>query len=160
MSQNESTSQNTATTVLAEVAGALNSSSESVHRRLVTALVERELVKRVDLLDKGLNKRAQLQQEVNAIRMPEKKVFNLVDGKMVESTVPVTYTPEEAKKYAEDKKAFDKKLKEATDKLAGFEKVLEVCFVGDPNDPNALSRAFDKLSKLVSGKDTPAETNE
>jgi hypothetical protein len=112
------------------------------------------------LLDKALTKRAALQQEVNSIRMPEKKIFTLVDGKMVESTVPVTYTPEEAKKYAEDKKAFDKKLKEATDKLAGFDKVLEVCFVGDANDPNALGRAFDKLGKLVSGKDAPAENAE
>lgn len=160
MSQNESTNQNTGTTVLAEVASALQGSTGDVRTRLVGMLTEREVGRRVDLLDKALTKRAALQQEVNAIRMPEKKIFTLVDGKMVETLAVVTYTPEEAKKYAEDKKAFDKKVKEATDKLATFEKVLEVCFVGDPQDAGALGKALEKLGKLVSGKDAPAEDSE
>lgn len=160
MSQNENTNQSTGTTVLAEVASALQGSTGDVRTRLVGMLTEREVTRRVDLLDKALTKRAALQQELNSLRMPEKKTFTLVDGKMVESTVPVAYTPEEAKKYAEDKKAFDKKVKEATDKLATFEKVLETAFVGDSSSPEALGRAFDKLGKLVSGKDAPAENAE
>jgi hypothetical protein len=121
---------------------------------LVHALTERELSRRVDLLDKALVKQAQLQSELNSLRFPEKKAFKLVDGKMVE--VEVTYTPEEAKKFAEDLKAHQKKVKDATEKLANFEKVLEAAFVGDPGNPEALGKAFDKLAKVLSGKDAPA----
>jgi hypothetical protein len=157
MSQNSDTKQATGTNVLAEVATALQASTGDVRKRLVHALTERELVKRVDLLDKALTKRTQLQQELNSLRLPTKKAFKLVDGKMVESEEVVTYTPEEAKKYAEDLKAHTKKVKEATEKLANFDKVLEVAFVGDSTNPDALGKAFDKLGKMVSGKDTPAE---
>lgn len=160
MSQNSNT-PSTGASVLAEVAAALQGSSPQVRSRLVAALTERELVKRVDLLDKALVKRAQLEQELRSLRLPEKKAFQLVDGVMKEVAAVVTYTPEEAKKYAEDKKAHDKKVKEATEKLANFDKVLESAFNGDPENPEALAKAFEKLSKQLSGKDAaPAEASE
>lgn len=161
MSQNSNT-PSTGASVLAEVAAALQGSSPQVRSRLVAALTERELAKRVDLLDKALVKRAQLDQELRNLRMPEKKAFQLVDGAMKEVAAVVQYTPEEAKKYAEDLKAHNKKVKEATEKLAKFDSVLEAAFTGDATNPDALAKAFDKLSKQLSGKDAapPAEDAE
>jgi len=156
MSQNNESKVSTGASVLAEVASALQGSAPQVRGRLVSVLTERELAKRVDLLDKALTKRASLQSELDSIRMPTKKVFHLVDGKMVEAQVTLTYTPEEAKKYAEDLKAHNKKVKEATEKLAKFDKVLEAAFTGDENDPEALAKAFAKLGQLVAGKEQPA----
>lgn len=146
MSQNNDTSQSTGASVLAEVANALQASTGEVRSRLVKALTERELVKRVDLLDKALVKRAQLQNEVNSIRPPGKKNFALVDGKMVE--VQAVYTPEEVKKHTEETKQFNKKLKEAQEKLSKFDKLLETAFSGSPEE---LDKAFAKLGKAVSG---------
>jgi len=160
MSQSNESKVSTGASVLAEVAAALQGSAPQVRTRLVSVLTERELVKRVDLLDKALVKRAQLQQELDSVRMPTKKVFKLVDGKMVEAQVEMTYTPEEAKKYQEDLKAFNKKRKEAEEKLAKFDKVLETAFVGDDNDPEALSKAFAKLGQMVAGKEQPTEQAE
>lgn len=147
MSQNsDSNNTSTGASVLAEVATQLQGASGEVRSRLVKALTERELVKRVDLLDKALVKRAQLNNEVNAIRPPGKKNFALVDGNMVE--VQAVYTPEEVKKHKEDMKQYQKKLKEANEKLAKFDKVLETCFTGAPEE---LEKAFAKLGKAVSG---------
>lgn len=150
MSQStESNQTNTATGVLAEVATALAGAAGETRSRLVKVLTERELVKRVDLLDKALVKRTQLQAEVNAIRPPGKKAFALVDGQMKEVTA--VYTPEEKKKFDEETKQYNKKLKEANEKLSKFEKLLEVAFVGDPNDAEALSKAYAKLGKAIAG---------
>lgn len=146
MSQNTDTNQSTGASVLAEVAAALGASTGEVRGRLVKALTERELVKRVDLLDKALVKRAQLQNELNGIRPPGKKAHALVDGKMVE--VQAVYTPEEVKKYNDELKAFNKKLKEAQEKLAKFDKLLETAFSGAPEE---LDKAYAKLGKAVSG---------
>jgi hypothetical protein len=151
MSQStESNQTSTATGVLAEVATALAGAAGETRSRLVKALTERELVKRVDLLDKALVKRGQLQNELNAIRPPGKKAFVLqADGKMVEAQA--VYTAEEKKKFDEEMKQYNKKLKEATEKLAKFEKVLESALVGDPNDAEGLTKAFAKLGKMVAG---------
>lgn len=150
MSQNtESNQTSTATDVLAEVATALRGAAGETRSRLVKALTERELVKRVDLLDKALVKRTQLQNELNGIRPPGKKAFALVDGQMKEVTA--VYTAEEKKKFDEETKQYNKKLKEATEKLSKFEKLLEVAFVGDPNDAEALTKAYAKLGKAVAG---------
>lgn len=150
MSQStESSPTNTATGVLAEVATALAGAAGETRSRLVKVLTERELVKRVDLLDKALVKRTQLQNELNAIRPPGKKAFALVDGQMKEVTA--VYTPEEKKKFDDETKQYNKKLKEATEKLAKFEKLLEAAFVGDPADTESLTKAFAKLGKAVAG---------
>lgn len=150
MSQNsESNQTSTATGVLAEVATALAGAAGETRSRLVKALTERELVKRVDLLDKALVKRGQLQNELNGIRPPGKKAHALVDGKMVE--VQAVYTPDEVKKFNDEMKQYNKKLKEATEKLAKFDKVLESAFVGDPADTESLTKAFAKLGKMVAG---------
>ena len=150
MSQSNDTNQtNTGTDVLAEVAGALRASTGEVRTRLVKALTERELVKRVDLLDKALVKRGQLQNELNAIRPPGKKNFALVDGNMVE--VQAVYTPEEVKKHKEEHKQYTKKLKEATEKLSKFDKALEAAFGAGPDGTEKLTEAFAKLAKQVAG---------
>jgi len=150
MSQSNDTNQtNTGADVLAEVAGALKASTGEVRTRLVKALTERELVKRVELLDKALVKRGQLQNELNAIRPPGKKNFALVDGKMVE--VQAVYTQEEVKKHNDELKQYNKKLKEATDKLANFDKTLEAAFGAGPDGTEKLTEAFTKLTKLVAG---------
>jgi hypothetical protein len=116
----------------------------------VRALTERELVKRVEVLDKAIVKRAALQNELNAIRPPGKKAFVLQsDGKMAE--VQPVYTADEKKKYDEELKQYNKKLKEATEKLGNFDKLLESAFVGDPADSESLTKAFAKLGKVVQG---------
>jgi hypothetical protein len=150
MSQsNDSNQTSTGAGVLAEVASALQGSTGEVRTRLVKALTERELVKRVDLLDKALVKRAQLQNELNAIRPPSKKVFKLVDGKMTE--VEAFYTQDEVKKFNEETKQHAKKLKEATEKLAKFDKALEAAFGAGPEGTEKLTEAFAKLTKQVAG---------
>lgn len=150
MSQsNDSNQTSTGANVLAEVADALKGSTGEVRTRLVRALTERELVKRVDLLDKALVKRGQLQNELNGIRPPGKKNFALVDGNMVE--VQAVYTPDEVKKHKEEFKQYQKKQKEATEKLAKFDKALEAAFGAGPDGAEKLSEAFAKLTKQVAG---------
>jgi hypothetical protein len=148
MSQNTDTTSQTSTSegVLAEVATALRGSVAEVRGRLVKSLTERELVKRVELLEKGLAKRTQLQSELNAIKPPVKKTFALVDGKMVE--VQSFYTQEEVKKHESETKQYNKKLKEATEKLAKFEKLFDAALSGDPE---RLTESFAKLAKVVGG---------
>ena len=135
MSQNEESKVSTGQSVIAEVADALKNSAGEVRGRLVKALTERELAKRVELLDKALVKRAQLSGELNKIR--PKKAFTLVDGKMQE--VPAVYTEEESKQ-------FNKQVKEAREKLEKFDAVLEAAFA------NADKESFAKLTNLVGGK--------
>lgn len=157
MSQNtESNQTSTGANVLAEVADALKASPPEVRSRLVKALTERELAKRVDLLDKALVKRGQLQNEVNAIRPPGKKAFALVDGKMTEVTA--VYTPDEKKKFDEETKQYNKKLKEATEKLAKFDKTLEAAFGSDGEDK--VAEAFTKLAKQIAGGGGGSDSDE
>jgi hypothetical protein len=120
----------TSVTVLAEVVDALKASAPDVRKRLVTALTERELVKRVDLLDKGLAKLKELKKEADKIR--PKKMFD-ADGK----ELPGTFTGDEVKN-----------LKKAKENVTKLENVLEKAFAG---------QEFDKLAGLVAGKEMPAE---
>lgn len=131
MSQNEESKASTHQTVLAEVADALKNSTEVVRSRLKTALVEREVGKRVDLLDKGLAKLRDLKSEVNKIRPP---VSFQADGTKVEGTFS---------------KADFESLKKAREKVSKLEAALEKAFAG---------QEFDKLTSLTQGKETPAES--
>lgn len=149
MSQNEESKVSTAVGVLAEVADALKGSAASVKSRLVTALTERELVKRVDMLDKALVKREQLNVEVRKIRPPGKKLFKLVDGQMQE--VEAVFTPDEVKKFNEDTKQYNKLLKEATEKLQKFDNALESAFAGE---------GFEKLAKQLGGGGNDSDKSE
>lgn len=121
--------------MLAEVVERLDTSSIDVKSRLVTTLVERELVKRVDLLDKGLAKLRELKREADKIR--PKKVFDVETLKEITST---TFSPEEAKT-----------LRAAREKVTKLELALEKAFAG---------QEFDKLANLVAGKETSTETAE
>lgn len=91
------------------------------------SLTERELTKRVDLLDKGISQLKILEKEVNKIR-PE-DVYDANGNK-----VPGNFTKAQFESL--------KKAKEKRDKLAN---ALEKAFGGE---------AFDKLANLVAGKDT------
>jgi hypothetical protein len=134
MSQNEELkAPSTHQTVLAEVADALKGSNEAVKGRLKSALVEREVLKRVDLLDRGLAKLRDLKSEVNKIRPP---VTFTADGGKVEGTFS---------------KADFETLKKAKEKVSKLEAALEKAFQG---------QEFDKLTNLVAGKEAPAETTE
>lgn len=126
MSQNEESKASTTTSVLAEVASVLGASSPDVRKRLVTVLAERELSKRVDLLDKGLAKLRDLKREVDKIRPP---VSFTADGTKVEGTF--------------SKSDFEN-LKKSKEKVAKLESALEKAFAG---------QEFDKLANLASGKD-------
>lgn len=142
--------------LLTEVADALKASATEVRGRLSKKLVEKKLVVRVDLLEKGLDKKAQLQNELNAIKPPSKKTFALVDGKMVE--VQATYTQEEVKKHNEETKAYNKKLKEATEKFNKFSNLLDTALAGA--DPEKLEETYAKLAKAVGGGNLDDEKKE
>lgn len=145
MSQNEESKKSTGMDVIAEVAAALAASAPEVKGLLVQTRVKREKDRRVDLLDKALVKRDQLQKEIYMVKKPGKPANKVVaaDGTVTET--PATYTPEEYKKLEEDTKKFNKALKEATDKLAKFDALLESAFT-EPSD-----KVFDKLEKQVKG---------
>jgi predicted transcriptional regulator len=145
MSQNEGSKQSTGMAVIAEVADALASSAPTVRSRLVQALTERELARRVDLLDKALVKRDQVAKEVYMVKKPGKPNNKVVaaDGSVTET--PAVYTPEEYKKLEEDTKKYQKALKEANEKLAKFDALLEAAFT-EPSD-----KVFEKLEKQVKG---------
>lgn len=125
MSQNENTKPSAAQGVLVEVADALRNSSQTVRSRLVTALTERELVKRVDLLDKGLAKLKEVKKEVDKIRPAD--MFDAEGNK-----VPGHFTKQQ-----------HEELKKAKEKFAKLEKAVEKAFAGEE---------FDKLANLVAGK--------
>lgn len=133
--------------LLAEVATALKGSAEAVRGAVVKTLVDKEKNNRVATLLKGLDKKAQLQNELKAIKPPSKKVFKLVDGKMQE--VEATYTQDEVKKHNEETKQYNKKLKEATEKLNKFSSLLDSALAGA--DPEKLEETYAKLAKAVGG---------
>ena len=114
----------TGSSVLAEVADVLKGSSQGVRTRLVGALVERELSKRVDTLDKALVKRRELVKDLEKIRAED--TFDAEGTK-----VPGTFT-----------KAQNEQRKKAKERLTKFDAALERAFAGE---------GFDKLSQLVAG---------
>ena len=135
MSQEGNTdSKSTAQSVLVEVADALKGSSQVVKSRLVTALTERVLAQRVDLLDKGLAKLKDLKKELDKIRAPE--MVDFATG----AKVPGLLT-----------KAQYQELTKAKEKLTKLENALEKAFNGED---------FDKLSGLVSGKEPAPDAQE
>lgn len=116
--------------VLVEVAESLKQSSPVVKDRLVSVLVERELVKRVDLLDKGLVKLRELKRDLDKIRPVDKFT---ADGQKV----PGDFTKQEFET-----------LKKAREKFTKLESALQKAFEG---------QEFDKLSNLVAGKETTTD---
>ena len=125
MSQNENTKPSVAQGVLAEVADALRASPTTVRSRLVAALTERELAKRVDMLDKGLSKLKEMKRDIDKIRPAD-----MFDGDG--NKVPGHFTKQQ-----------HEELKKAKEKFAKLEKAVEKAFAGEE---------FDKLSNLVAGK--------
>jgi hypothetical protein len=131
MSQDSDTKVSTTSSVLVEVADALKASPDQVKSRVRDLLVEREVSKRVDLLDKGLAKLREAKNEVSKVRPP------------------VSYTADGTKVEGNFSKADFENLKKARDKVTKLEGALEKAFAG---------QEFDKLAGLVGGKEAPAET--
>lgn len=131
--ESDQSKASTTSSVLAEVADALKASPEGVKSRLVTALVEREITKRVELLDKGLGKLRELKGEINKVRPP---VSYTLDGQKVEGNL--------------SKQDFEA-LKKLRERLGKLEAALEKAFAG---------QEFDKLAGLCGGKEAPAESSE
>lgn len=117
-------------TVIAEVADVLANSAPTVRARLVSAMTERELTKRVETLDKALTKRMQLFIETKKLK-PKKLVVLNDDGTTTEVSAPQTM---------EEVKAYQKSVKDAQENLDKFDGLLEKAFNGDKD-------AFDKLAK-------------
>ena len=127
MSDNSDVKKSAAVVLQEEVAAVLKDGNEHVKGKLRDLLVEREVSKRVDLLDKGMNKLRELKREVDKIRPPV--VFNSAGEKM-----DGNYSKEDWQKK-----------QQAQEKLAKLEKTLENAFAGQD---------FDKLASLVAGKDS------
>ena len=111
--------------VSAEVADFLGKSQGTVRDALIQTLTSREISRRVELLDKALVKRKEMQKEIDKIK--PKKVFN-ADG----SEAAGTFTQEEFNS-----------LKKAKEKLVKFEKALESAFQGEASGFDALSKGGD-----------------
>jgi hypothetical protein len=133
MSQSEDTKMSTHQSVLAEVADVLKASPEVVRSRVKQVLVEREVAKRVDMLDKGLAKLREAKGEVNKIRPP------------------VSFTPDGIKVEGNFSKADFETLKKVKEKVAKLEGALEKAFAG---------QEFDKLSSLIGGKEVVADSSD
>lgn len=116
---------NTTTTVdlLSQVSDAVKDSSELVRKRLVDALVDRELTSRVDLLDKALTKLKDAKKEVDKLR-PDVETFDETGAKVTSH-------------YSKAKLEERKKAVEAKEKL---EKAVEQALSGE---------SFDKLKELM-----------
>ena len=125
MSQNENSKTNAAQSVLVEVADALKASATTVRSRLVASLTEREVAKRVDMLDKALVKLREFKKDVDKVRPTD--LFD-ADG----NKVPGHFTKQQ-----------HEELKKAKEKLARLESAVEKAFAGE---------GFDKLANLVAGK--------
>lgn len=115
--------QNTGVDILTEVAATLKNSSDAVKTRLVSTLVEREVLNRVDVLDKALVKLKDVKKDLEKVK-PDQETFD-VDGKLISSGYSKV-------KADERKKAIDLK-----DRL---EKAIELALSGD---------GFDKLRELM-----------
>lgn len=135
MLQNNDSSQPTGQTVIAEVADALASSAPNVRARLVSVRTERELAKRVEILDKALEVRHKLFIETKKHKL---KMLNVVGEDGTVTKVPAPMTDEELK-------AHQKAVKEANEKLAQFDENLAKAF------DKADADAFDKLEKACKG---------
>jgi hypothetical protein len=111
-----------AVTVLAAVSERIGASGPAVRERVVSALVEREVVARVELLDKALAKRTETEKDLRKLK-PDVENYD-ADGKLVSSS------------YSKAKADELKKARESLDKL---EKALDKALVD--ND-------FSKLREL------------
>lgn len=119
-----------AATLQEEVADVLKNGAQHVKGKLRDLLVEREVSKRVELLDKGMNKLREARRELDKIRPPT--VFNGAGEKM-----EGTFSKDEWQKK-----------QQAKEKVEKLEKTLESAFAGQD---------FDKLASLVAGKDNASE---
>lgn len=112
-----------ASSLLAEVADRVKGSAPQVRAQLLDNMVSRELAKRVDTLDKALQKRTELARDLNKVNRPDQETFN-ADG----STATQSYTKarlEEIKKAKEALSKLDNAIEKAF--TGDFQKLNEVC---------------------------------
>ena len=91
------------TGMLADIAERIKESNPDVVRRWTSAQVEKEVSARVDLLDKGMQKRFQCMSELNKVNRPDVEHCD-ANGKVVGGH----YTKERAKAIKEAKEALAK----------------------------------------------------
>jgi hypothetical protein len=71
--------------LMAEVSASVKESAPQVRQRLVAALVEKEVISRVSLLETCLNKRVEAEKELKKASKPDTETFD-ADGKVVAAT--------------------------------------------------------------------------
>lgn len=105
MSTNETqeTQESKAQGLLALVAEKVKESGPVVYQRMVETLVEKEISDRVNLLDKALQKRFQLQVDLRKANKPDVETFN-ADG----STATQSFTKGKLEEIKKAKEALEK----------------------------------------------------
>jgi hypothetical protein len=125
MSENENTTNETpaqpatkesvAKGLLASIAERVAGSNPVVTQRYIDSQVEKEVGDRVNLLDKGMQKRFQCMTELNKVNRPDNETFN-ADGSLASGT----FSKERLKA-----------IKDAKEALAKIEGALEKALGGD-----------------------------
>lgn len=110
--------------LLADVADRIKESGPTVYSRLRDAMVEKEIAERVALLDKGVQKRFQLQTELRKVNKPDQETFN-ADGSLASGT----YTKARLEEIKKAKEALAKHENALEKALASndFSKLKETC---------------------------------
>lgn len=114
--------QNAGLDVLNEVTLMVKKSSETVRSRLISSLVEREIVNRVDLLDKSLLKLREAKKELDKVKA-DVETFDETGNKVSSSYSKTKY--EERKKAQESKDKLEKAIEQALEG-EGFDKLKEL----------------------------------
>lgn len=120
-----STEQSQASTLLTKVSESIKNSNDVVKERLTSLLVEREIVARVELLDKALAKLSEAKKELGKLKPDQTSIAG--DGTKTE-----TYSKEQYKKRED--------VKENLDKLNA---AVQTAMLGEGPEP------FKKLKELV-----------
>lgn len=124
MSDENTAAQPQAIGVLTEVSDKIKSSAPQVRERLVAGLVEKEVASRVDLLDKGLQKRLEADREVRKCSKPDVETFD-ANGQS-QATGFTKGAADALKKARESLDKIDKALEKALAEN-DFSKLKELC---------------------------------
>jgi len=118
------TKESVAASLLATIAEKVKNSAPEVTRRYAESQAEKEISARVDLLDRGMQKRFSCLYELNKVNRPDVVTYD-VDGK---ETGTGTYTKERVKAIKDSKEALAK-IENALEKALGgdWSKLKEIC---------------------------------
>ena len=125
--------------VLAEVSEQVKNSNSAVRKRVVDALVEKEVSSRAKLLDESLAKALEIDR---ALKKLKPAVLYSADGQ----ELPGTFT----------KKELDEKRK-TEEKLHKLESAIAAALEGDKDQWNKLKEALQKAGQSGGGSEQAAE---